>query len=113
MAKFEKHVFICVNERSKDDPKGCCAARGGADVAAAFKKKLHEAGLKRIVRANKALCLDQCARGVAVVVYPEATWYGGVTVDDVDEIVEQHMVGGKPVERLVIPPEQLTGRERT
>jgi (2Fe-2S) ferredoxin len=112
MAKFEKHVFICVNERSQDDPKGCCAARGGAEVAAAFKKKLHEAGLKRIVRANKAMCLDQCAHGVAVVVYPEATWYGHVTVADVDEIVEQHVLGGKPVERLVIPPEQLSGRER-
>jgi len=109
MAKFQKHVFICVNERDADDPKGCCASKGGKDVASALKQKLHERGLKRIVRANKALCLDQCAQGVTIVVYPEATWYGHVTVDDVDEIVEQHIVGGKPVERLVLPPEKLTG----
>jgi (2Fe-2S) ferredoxin len=111
MAKFQKHIFICVNERAPDDPKGCCAARGGKDVAAAFKKKLYDRGLKRIVRANKALCLDQCALGVTVVVYPEATWYGHVTVDDVDEIIDRHIVGGTPVERLVLPPEKLTGIE--
>jgi (2Fe-2S) ferredoxin len=109
MAKFQKHVFICVNERDPSDPKGCCAAKGSPEVAAAFKRKLHERGLKRVVRANKAMCLDQCAQGVTIVVYPEATWYGHVTLDDVDEIIEQHIVGGRPVERLVIPPEKLTG----
>jgi (2Fe-2S) ferredoxin len=109
VAKFQKHVFICVNERDPSDPKGCCASKGAKDVASAFKQKLHERGLKRVVRANKAMCLDQCAQGVTIVVYPEATWYGHVTVDDVEEIVAQHIVGGKPVERLVLPPEKLTG----
>lgn len=111
MAKFQRHVFICVNERDPADPKGCCASKGSKEVAAAFKTQVHACGLKRIVRANKALCLDQCARGVTVVVYPEATWYGGVTVADVEEIVREHLVGGRPVERLVIPPEKLTGIE--
>ena len=109
MAKFQKHVFICVNDRDKDDPKGCCASKGGKDVAAAFKELLYKRGLKRIVRPNKALCLDQCAAGVTVVVYPEATWYGRVTVADVAQIVDEHIIGGKPVERLVLPPESLTG----
>ena len=111
MAKFQRHVFICINHRPSDDPKGCCAAKGGAEVAAAFKSKLYERGFKRIVRANKAYCLDQCAKGVTVVVYPEGTWYGRVTVDDVDEIIDEHIVGGRPVERLVIPDEELTGIE--
>jgi (2Fe-2S) ferredoxin len=110
MPKFQKHVFICVNERDEDDEKGCCAARGAKDVASAFKKKLYARGLKRIVRPNKALCLDQCSEGVAVVVYPEGVWYGHVTVDDVDEIVEKHIVGGEPVKRLVIPDDRVTGR---
>ncbi|MEO7922025.1 MAG: (2Fe-2S) ferredoxin domain-containing protein, partial [Thermoanaerobaculia bacterium] len=57
----------------------------------------------------KAGCLDQCAHGVCVVVYPDAVWYGGVKPADVDEIVERHIVGGMPVTRLVIPDEQLTG----
>ena len=110
MAKFQRHVFICINERDASDARGCCAAKGGAEVAAAFKSKLHERGLKRLVRANKAGCLDQCARGVTVVVYPEAVWYGGVTVEDVDEIIDKHIVGGEQVDRLVIPDDKLTGR---
>lgn len=109
MALFQHHVFICINERDPGDLRGCCAARGGHEVAKAFKTKLYERGLKRIVRPNKAGCLDQCSAGVVCVVYPEAVWYGRVTVDDVDEIIEQHLIGGKPVERLRIPPEALTG----
>ncbi|MEM7308310.1 MAG: (2Fe-2S) ferredoxin domain-containing protein [Planctomycetota bacterium] len=111
MAKFQHHVFICINGRDASDPRGCCASKGGADVAAAFKKKLYDRGLKRIVRPNKAGCLDQCARGVTLVVYPEGVWYGGVTVDDVDTIIEEHIVGGRPVARLVIPDDKLTGRD--
>jgi (2Fe-2S) ferredoxin len=109
MAKFQRHVFICVNERELEDVRGCCALKGGAEVAAAFKRKLYDRGLKRIVRPNKAGCLDQCAHGVTVVVYPDNVWYGGVTVDDVDEIIEKHVQGGVPVARLVIPEDQLTG----
>lgn len=109
MAKFQRHVFVCVNERGADDPRGCCKARGGEAVAEAFKEKLYARGFKRVVRPNKAGCLDQCAHGCVVVVYPEGVWYGHVTPADVDEIVESHIVGGKPVARLVIPEEQLTG----
>jgi (2Fe-2S) ferredoxin len=110
MAQFHKHVFICTNARELEDSRGCCAARGGDAVAAAFKKRLFDMGLKRVVRPNKSGCLDQCARGVTLVVYPDGVWYGGVTVADVDEIIEQHLLGGRPVERLVIPPEALTGK---
>ena len=109
MARFQRHIFICINQRDPDDPRGCCSAGGGEAVASAFKKKLFDAGLRRIVRPNKSGCLDQCAMGVTVVVYPEAVWYGGVTVDDVDEIIQEHIIGGRPVERLVIPDEELTG----
>lgn len=111
MAKFRHHIFICTNEREPGDARGCCKAKGADDVAAAFKQRLHAANLKRIVRANKAGCLDQCANGVTVVVYPEGTWYGHVTTADVDEIIERHILGGAPVERLVIPAEKLTGIE--
>ncbi len=111
MAKFQRHVFICTNERTADDPRGSCADKGSREVAAAFKAKLYEAGFKRLVRPNKSGCLDQCAFGVTVVVYPDGVWYGGVTVADVDEIIERHMVRGEVVERLVIPDEKLTGRE--
>ena len=110
MARFQRHLFLCIHDRGPGHPKGCCAEKGSAEVAAALKRGAYERGLKRIVRVNKAGCLDQCARGVTCVVYPEAVWYGGVTLADVDEIVERHLVGGEPVERLVIPDPQLTGK---
>ena len=111
MAKFQRHLFICINERGPDDPRGSCTAKGSPAVAEALKAKAHACGLKRIVRVNKAGCLDQCARGVTVVVYPEAVWYGGVKLSDVDEIVESHLVRGVPVARLVIRDDELTGKE--
>lgn len=77
-----------------------------------MKKKLYDKGFKRVVRPNKAYCLDQCAKGVAMVVYPDGVWYGGVTPGDVDEIIEEHVENGRVVERLRIPDEELTGRER-
>lgn len=103
MPSFQRHVFVCVNERPEDDPKGCCKSKGGQEVRDRLKAELKARGISRLVRANNAGCLDQCARGVTVVVYPEQVWYGGVTVDDVNEIVEKHLIGGQPVERLLIP----------
>lgn len=97
---LEKHVFICTNRREAGNPKGSCAERGADEVRDAFKKLVHERGMKGRVRANAAGCLDQCARGVTVVVYPEQVWYGGVTAADVPEIVQSHLVDGVPVERL-------------
>lgn len=110
MPRFQRHIFTCINERSADSPRGCCAAKGGEDVAQALKAQLHDAGLRRIVRANKSGCLDQCSRGTTMVVYPEGVWYGGVGVADVDEIIKRHIIGGEVVERLVIPDEDLTGK---
>jgi len=110
MAKFQRHVFVCTNERGPDDPRGSCTARGSAEVLEALRAQAHAAGLKRVVRVNKAGCLDQCAHGAALVVYPEAVWYGGVTPEDVGELVQAHLVGGRPVARLVIPDEELTGK---
>ena len=52
---------------------------------------------------------SQCSAGATLVVYPETVWYGRVSVDDVVEIIDQHLIGGRPVERLVLPAEALTG----
>ena len=99
----ERHVFVCINERVDAAERGCCAAKGGSQVRDALKKKLAGLGLLTVVRANKAGCLDKCEAGVVVTVYPERVWYGGVTVGDVDEIVERHIIGGEIVERLLLP----------
>jgi (2Fe-2S) ferredoxin len=100
---FQRHVFVCINERAADNPKGCCKARGGAEVRDALKKELGARGIGKIVRANNAGCLDQCEFGVTVVVYPEQVWYGHVTPADIPELVEQHIVNGRFVTRLMLP----------
>lgn len=100
MPKFEKHIFICGNQRPPGHPRGCCDPEAQAKLQKLFKQKLAERGLKSKIRANQSGCLDQCEHGPTVVVYPEAIWYGHVTADDVEEIVDQHIVGGNPVARL-------------
>jgi len=102
MPRYQRHVFVCVNKRPPEDPKGCCSAKGSEEVRALFKKGLKERGLNRIVRANAAGCLDACGFGATVVIYPEAVWYGGVTTGDVEEIIQRHVIGGEVVERLVM-----------
>lgn len=110
MPSLSRHVFVCINERAADNPKGSCMHRGGVDVRDRLKAELSTRGLSKMIRANNAGCLDQCEHGVAVVVYPEQVWYGGVTTADVDEIIQSHILGGIPVARLVIPDDQLTGK---
>jgi (2Fe-2S) ferredoxin len=100
MPKFEKHIFVCGNNRPAGHPRGCCDPTSEARLQKLFKQKLAERGLKGKVRANQAGCLDQCEHGPNIVVYPDAVWYGHVTEGDVDEIVDSHIVGGRPVERL-------------
>ena len=112
MGTFERHLFICVNERDPSKKRPSCAAAGALEVASALKKAAYDRGLKRVVRVNKSGCLDQCEHGVVCVVYPEGTWYAGVTVADAQEIVDQHLLAGRPVERLILSPEKLTGKPR-
>jgi (2Fe-2S) ferredoxin len=107
MPKFEHHIFVCTNQREPGHERGSCDPTGSGDLHQAFKKAVSVRGLKGRVRANKAGCLDQCEHGPNVVVYPEAVWYGNVTTADVDEILDSHIVGGKPVERLRIADECL------
>jgi (2Fe-2S) ferredoxin len=100
--KFDKHIFICMNQREEGHPRGCCDPTGQGELQRLFKTKLAQRGIKN-VRANKSGCLDQCELGPTVVVYPEAVWYGSVKPEDVAEIIESHIVNGRPVERLIIP----------
>jgi (2Fe-2S) ferredoxin len=103
LPRFERHIFVCINERAAGAERGCCAHKGGPAIRDRFKKLLAGRGLHRVVRANKAGCLDQCELGVTVVIYPEQVWYGGVTLDDVQEIIDRHIVGGQLVDRLLMP----------
>jgi (2Fe-2S) ferredoxin len=100
---YERHVFFCLNERAGDQES--CARHAAQESYAHCKAKVKAAGLSGAgkVRVNQAGCLDRCAAGPVLVVYPEAVWYSYVDKSDIDEIVESHLKNGKVVERLVTP----------
>ncbi len=101
---YERHVFFCLNERKNGED--CCAAHHAQENFDRCKSAVKKAGLAGPgkVRVNKAGCLDRCAAGPVLVVYPEAVWYSYVDAQDIDEIVESHLKNGQVVERLLTPP---------
>jgi len=99
---FKHHVFFCTNLRT--DGRKCCQDHDAQAMRDYLKKRTKEMGLsgRGKLRINTAGCLDHCAQGPVIVVYPEAVWYSYKTRADLDEILEQHLIGGKVVERLLL-----------
>ena len=110
MPAFERHVFVCHNARPEGAPRRSCTSNGTSDLHAELQQRAKAAGLGGRVRINKSGCLDQCEHGPTVVVYPEAVWYGHVKPEDAAEIVAEHLVAGRPVERLRIAEECLNAK---
>jgi (2Fe-2S) ferredoxin len=102
---YKHHIFFCLNQR--DNGEACCRDHAAQEGFDRCKSRVKAAGLNGPggVRVNKAGCLDRCAGGPVAVVYPEAVWYTYVDDSDIDEIVQSHLVGGKVVERLLLPPD--------
>ncbi|MEI7465463.1 MAG: (2Fe-2S) ferredoxin domain-containing protein [Burkholderiales bacterium] len=104
MSYFSRHIFFCLNQREEGEQScGLQGAQAGFDRC---KSRVKAAGLSGAgqVRVNKAGCLDRCAGGPVAVIYPEGVWYTFVDNDDIDEIVDSHLVHGRIVERLLLPP---------
>ncbi len=102
MSYFEYHVFFCTNQR-EDGRQSCgdCGAPGAREYVKQRCKELGVHGAGR-VRINSAGCLDRCEQGPVIVIYPEETWYTYIDREDLDEIIEEHLVHGRRVERLLI-----------
>ena len=111
MPSFDYHIFVCTNSRDKEHPRGCCDPSKEGALLRAFKSKVATRGLRAVVRGNNAGCLEQCEHGPSVVIYPEAVWYGKVSVEDVEEIIQSHLVEGRPVERLRLSEGCLNTRQ--
>lgn len=111
MAKPEKFVFVCTNERPDVHPKGSCIARGSAEVLGLFRDLQGEKDLTHF-KVVATGCLEPCLAGPTVVVYPDNVWYGGVTLDDVEKIIDEHLVGNKPVEFLMLDDEDFERSQR-
>lgn len=97
--KYEKHLFICTNQRPAGARISCGEAYGLALVAA-FKKAILHHGLNTEIRAQRTGCMETCELGPSIVVYPEGIFYGHVQLSDVDEIVSEHLLNNRVVERL-------------
>ena len=97
---FQRHIFFCLNERANGE--ACCAQHGAQQAFEHCKAQVKALGLAGPgkVRFQKAGCLERCGEGPVLVVYPEAVWYTYVDKSDIDEIIDEHLVNGRVVERL-------------
>ena len=102
MSYYRQHVFFCVNQR--EEGALCCNDHSARAIRDYAKDRIKELKLDRkgMVRINMAGCLDRCNEGPVIVVYPEEIWYTYVDKEDIDEIIEEHLMNGRVVERLKI-----------
>jgi (2Fe-2S) ferredoxin len=96
--RYDKHIFICTNQKAEG--KACCGETRGMELVNKFKEVLRDKGLQGKVRAQRSGCIDACGNGPALVIYPEGTYYGQVTINDVERIVEQHIQNNQKIADL-------------
>ena len=101
---YRRHVFCCLNQRPEGHERGSCARRGSERLRNYMKARAKELGLDD-VRINASGCLDRCELGPTMVVYPDGIWYRYRSREDVDAILQDHIIGGQPVVRLMLRPE--------
>ena len=102
MSYYQYHVFFCTNERQQGEQ--CCEQCNATAIRSYAKDRIKQLGLAGAgkVRINTAGCLDRCEQGPVIVVYPDAVWYTYLDREDVDEIINEHLINGRVVDRLVI-----------
>jgi len=108
---YDKHMFFCTNRRPDGAERPSCARCGSVEMRAWTKARIKTLGLAGPggVRVNTAGCLDRCELGPTLVVYPEGVWYTYIDEHDLEEIIQQHIIGGRRVERLMLPDPPVEG----
>ncbi len=105
----KKHVFICAKKKPEGIPN--CKEAGGMDLTDAVRAALFKAGRENEVLVATSGCVGLCTKGPNMIVYPEGKWYTSVRLDEVETIVQQHLLGGVPVERPEDPDgESIAGQ---
>jgi len=105
MPKPQKHVFVCTQNRPPNHPRGSCAQAGCMPVFQTFAQQFEQRKLYDQFALTSTGCLGACQTGPAVLVYPEGVMYANVTHEDVNTIIDQHLLQSQPVERLLQPKE--------
>jgi (2Fe-2S) ferredoxin len=98
---YDAHLFVCCNRRPDGHKRGSCAAKGSEKLRDYMKARVKELGLQR-VRVNLSGCLDRCELGPSLVIYPEGIWYRIGSTEDVDAILERHLLAGERVSELMM-----------
>jgi len=101
---YKYHIFACFQQRPPGHPRGSCAAAGAKPLWEHLGARLESKGLPEVAMAATG-CLGFCRAGPLMVVYPQGIWYRPQTTEDIDEIIQSHFIDGKPVERLIIVPQ--------
>ena len=102
MSYYQQHVFFCVNQREAGVQ--CCNDHSAQEIRDYAKNRIKILNLdcKGRIRINMSGCLDRCSEGPVIVVYPDEVWYTYIDKEDVDEIIEEHLINGRIVDRLRI-----------
>ena len=100
MSRFKRHFFVCTTNRPPM-AKPSCGQKQSQDLYMKMMEEMEKRNLFNDVSVTPTGCLGPCFDGPSIVVYPEGIWYAAVTPEDIEEIAENHMQNGKPVERLV------------
>ncbi len=101
---YRHHIFTCTNTRPPDKRRSC--GLHGSEALRDYLKNRLKALEVTGTRVQTTGCFNRCEYGPVLVIYPEEAWYRYESESDVDEIIESHVQGGKPVERLRLSPEQ-------
>jgi (2Fe-2S) ferredoxin len=102
VVKPKYHIFVCTSSRPNGQQKGFCHSKAGVEIVSRFMEEIEERELSDEVMVTNTGCFGICNKGPIVVIYPEGTWYGNVSPNDVQEIVESHIENNQKVERLEI-----------
>ncbi len=103
MAKPKKHVLVCVQGRPAGHPRGSCQQKGCNEVYQGFIEAFQARNLWADYAVTNTGCIGPCSNGPSVLVYPEGVMYSGVSAADVGTIIDEHLIGDRPVERLLAP----------
>jgi (2Fe-2S) ferredoxin len=100
---YKLHAFLCFQDRPPGHPRGSCGQKGAKPLWDHLMQVAERKGLREIGLTASG-CLGFCSAGPLMVCYPQGIWYAPRTREDIDEIVQSHLIDGTPVERLIIVP---------